>query len=152
MEGRAVRNLEASGAAPWLPPDAPPRSSLRGGASSLSSPSRRPTMPDSSNPATARAAPAMHPMEPRRGENLSPRFAAVLAWLFQLPPMTTPAITGILVSGDCVFAATDTHPFHDTLIGDIHDLQRNLRDWGTVCGAHDEAIDSLIARLRSAGQ
>ena len=96
--------------------------------------------------------PIVHPMDPRRGENLSPRFAAMLSWALQLPPMTTPAITGILVSGNCVFAATDTHPFHDTLIGDYHDLQRNLRDWGTVCGADDGTIDGLIAKLRSAGQ
>ena len=42
--------------------------------------------------------PAMHPMDPRRGETISPRFAAVLCWLLQLPPMTVPAITGISIS------------------------------------------------------
>ena len=55
-------------------------------------------MPDSGTSATP-PPPAIHPMDPRRGENLSPRFAAVLAWLLQTPPMTTPAITGIVVSG-----------------------------------------------------
>ena len=103
------------------------------------------------SPTAAPAAPAMHPLDPRRSENLSSRFAAVLSWALQLPPMTTPAITGILVSGNCVFAATDAHPFQDTLIGDCRDLRRNLRDWGTVCGADDEAIDGLIAKFRRAG-
>ena len=117
------------------------------------------------SPTAAPAAPAMHPLDPRRGENLSPfagltrphwghgpgSLAAVLSWALQLPPVTTPAVTGIPVSGNCVFAATDADPFHDTSIGDFRDLRRNLRDWGTVCGADDEAIDGLIAKFRSAG-
>ena len=58
-----------------------------------------------------------HPMDPRRGENLSPQFAAFLCWLLQLPPIAQPAITGISVTGGCVFAATAGNPVHDTLIG-----------------------------------
>ena len=108
-------------------------------------------MPDFGTSATAPPAPAMHPMDPRRGENLSPRFAAVLAWLLRLPPMTTPAITGISISGTMVFAATSDRPFHDTPIGDWQDLQRNLRNWGNSCGADTEIVDGLIARLRRAG-
>ena len=66
--------------------------------------------------------------------------------------MTTPAITGISISGDCVFAATDAAPFHDTPVGTFDDLQRNLRDWGDACGARDTIVDGLIARLRRTGQ
>ena len=95
--------------------------------------------------------PTMHPMDPRRGENISPRFAAVLAWLLQLPPITTPAITGISISGNAVFAATSTDPFHDTAIGDLADLVGNLRDWGTACGAASATVEDLIARVRKAG-
>ena len=108
-------------------------------------------MSDSDTNALAPPAPAMHPMDPRRGGNLSPRFAAILVWLLQLPPMTTPAITGIVVSGDLVLASTDRAPFDDTSIGGWQDLQRNLRDWGAVCGAHHSVVDGLIARLRRAG-
>ena len=92
--------------------------------------------------------PAMHPMDPRRGANLSPRFAAVLVWLLQLPPMTTPAIVGISVCGQLVLAATDRDPFHDTPIGDLQDLERNLREWAEACGADNPTVDSLLARLR----
>ena len=114
-------------------------------------------MPDIESGVSAETVPAtpppiVHPMDPRRGENLSPRFAAVLAWLLQTPPMTSPAITGIVVSGNCVFAATTDAPFHDTPIGDVEDLQRNLRDWGEVCGAAPAIVDGLIARIRRAGQ
>ena len=95
--------------------------------------------------------PAMHPMDPRRGEYISPRFAANLCWLLQLPPMTLPAITGISISGNMVLAATTDAPFHDTTIGDWQDLQRNLCEWGAVCGAEDAVVDGLIARLRRTG-
>ena len=78
----------------------------------------------------AHTPPSMHPMDPRRGENISPRFAAVLCWLLRLPPMTRPAIVGVSVSGHIVFAATDRDPYRYTPIGDWHDLSRNLRDWG----------------------
>ena len=54
-----------------------------------------------------------HPMDPRRGDNLSPMFAAFLCWLLRLQPMTRPAITGIAVSGSCVLAATTDDPFFD---------------------------------------
>ena len=74
-------------------------------------------MPDiesASQAAPAGPPPIVHPMDPRRGENLSPMFAALLCWLLQLPPMTNPAITGVVVAGGCVFAATTNAPFHDT--------------------------------------
>ena len=87
-------------------------------------------------------------MDPRRGGNLSPRFAAVLSWLLQLPAMTTPAITGISVCGTLVLAATTEHPFHDTPVGHWHDLQRNLRDWGETCGAAPSTVEALIAKVR----
>ena len=95
--------------------------------------------------------PSIHPLDPRRGENLSPRFAAVLVWLLQLPPMTTPAIVGISICGQLVLAATDRDPFHNTLIGDVHDLGRNLREWAEACGADGPTVDGLLARLRRAG-
>ena len=59
------------------------------------------------------AAHVTHPMDPRRGENLSPMFAAFLCWLLQLPPMAEPKITGISISGRCVFAATTQDPYHN---------------------------------------
>ena len=95
--------------------------------------------------------PSIHPLDPRRGENLSPRFAAVLVWLLQLPPMTTPAIVGISTCGQLVLAATDRDPLHDTPIGDLQDLERNLREWAEACGADDPTVDDLVARLRRAG-
>ena len=96
--------------------------------------------------------PIVHPMDPRRGENLSPMFAAILAWLLHLPPMTTPAITGIVVTGNMVFAATDVAPFHDTPIGAWSDVRRNLRDWGSATGADAATVDGLISRIWRAGR
>lgn len=90
----------------------------------------------------------LHPMDPRRGENLSPMFAAFLCWLLGLQPMTRPAITGLSVSGSCVFAATTEDPFFDTLIGSVADVRSNLREWGEACGADSTVVDSLIPRLR----
>ena len=92
--------------------------------------------------------PAMHL---RRGGNLSPRFAAILCWALQLPPMTTPAIVGVSICGQLVLAATHRDPFHDTPIGDLQNLERNLREWAEACGADDRTVDSLLARLRRAG-
>ena len=114
-------------------------------------------MPDIAPPATADPTPAgpapiVHPMDPRRGENLSPRFSALLCWLLQLPPMTAPAITGIVVTGTIVFAATSNRPFHDTPIGDWDDVRRNLRDWCAACGADAATVDGLIAKLRRASR
>ena len=96
--------------------------------------------------------PITHPMDPRRGGSLSPRFATFLCWLLQLPPMAEPGITGISISGRCVFAATTADPYHNTLIGDWPDLERNLRGWGAVCAAEPELIDALVDKVRRAGR
>ena len=112
-------------------------------------------MPDT-EPAAASAPagppPIVHPMDPRRGENLSPRFAAFLCRLLQLPPMTDPAIAGVVVTGDCVFAATGEDPFHDTPIGSWHDLRRNLRAWGAACGTDPATVEDLVAKVRRTSQ
>ena len=54
--------------------------------------------------------PALHPMDPAKGESLSPKFAALLCWAIGRPAMTNPAITGVAVSGECVYAATTDDP------------------------------------------
>ena len=102
--------------------------------------------------ATAGPPPFTHPMDPRRGGNLSPMFAAFLSWLLQLPPMAEPGITGISISGRCVFASTTDDPYHNSLIGDWPDLERNLRGWGAACGVDPELIDALVDRVRRAGR
>ena len=93
-----------------------------------------------------------HPMDPRRGDSLSPMFTAFLCWLLQIPPAAEPAITGISISGRCVFAATTADPYHNSLIGDWPDLERNLRGWGAACGADAKTIDALVDRVRRAGR
>ncbi len=95
---------------------------------------------------------AMHPMDPRRGENLSPMFAAFLCWLLVLEPMTDPAITGIAVSGNSVLAATSDDPLFDAHLGALEEFERNLRGWGKACRADPNMVDALVARLRSAGR
>lgn len=92
--------------------------------------------------------PIVHPMDPRRGQSLSPMFAAVLCHLLGLPAMTRPAIAGIRADGGCVFAATDADPFFNTLIGSWRDLERNIRGWGEACGADAAIADRLIAKAR----
>ena len=96
--------------------------------------------------------PAMHPMDPRRGENLSPMFAAFLCWLLDLDPITDPAITNIAVAGDSVLAATTDSPFFDAHLGSVEDFERNLRGWGEACGADAQTVDGLVARMRRAGR
>ena len=96
--------------------------------------------------------PVMHPMDPRRGENLSPMFRAFLCWLLGLQPMTDPAITGIAVSGNSVLAATSDDPLFDAHLGSIEDFERNLRGWGQACGANPDMVDALLAKLRRAGR
>lgn len=91
--------------------------------------------------------PIVHPMDPRGGENLSPRFAAVLCWLLDLPPTTEPAVTDLSVSSDgCVFLATTEDPFLNTILGSWADLERNLRGWGEACGADTETIEQIVLR------
>ena len=111
-------------------------------------------MPDTHTVAApAGPPPAMHPMDPARGENLSPAFAALLSWLIGRPAMTEPAITGVVVTGGCVFAATTTDsPFHDTLIGSWSDVEANLRGWGRTCGTDPAIVDGLVVKVRSASR
>lgn len=104
-------------------------------------------MPDTESP----TAPA-HPMDPRRGESLSPMFQAFLCWLLELPPMTEPAITGVTLAGDSVLAATDRDPFFNAHLGSLTDFERNLRGWGEACGADAATVEGLIIKLRSAGR
>ena len=92
--------------------------------------------------------PAMHPMDPRRGQGLSPMFSAFLCCLLGLEPMTRPAITGIAVSGNCVLAATDQDPLFDQHLGSLDDFEANIRGWGEACGADAGTVDSLLARVR----
>ena len=96
--------------------------------------------------------PAMHPMDPCRGESLSPMFAAFLSWLLVLEPMTDPAITDIAISGDSVLAATSHDPLFNAHLGALEEFERNLRGWGQVCGADPDMIDALVAKLRRAGR
>ena len=102
--------------------------------------------------APADAPPPMHPMDPRRGESLTPMFAAFLCWLIGVEPMTRPAITGISVAGDSVLAATTDSPFFDAHLGSVAEFERNLRGWGEACGADSAMIDGLVARMRRSGQ
>ncbi len=95
---------------------------------------------------------ATHPMDPRRGESLSPMFAAFLCWLLELPPVTKPAITGVMVAGDSVLAATDADPFFNAHLGSLAEFERNLRGWGEACGADAAMIEGLVTKLRSAGR
>jgi len=96
--------------------------------------------------------PAMHPMDPRRGRDLSPMFSAFLCWLLGLKPMTSPAITNVSVSGNCVLAATDHNPLFDTHLGSLDDFERNIRGWGEACGADAGVVEGLVARVRRTGQ
>ena len=112
-------------------------------------------MPHTASPTPAAPAgppPAMHPMDPRRGENLSPVFTAFLCWLLGLPAMTIPAMTGIAAAGDSVLAATSTDPFFNAHLGSLDDFERNIRRWGDVCGADAATVEGLLARVRRAGQ
>ena len=94
--------------------------------------------------------PAMHPMDPAKGENLSPKFAAILAWAIGRPPMTEPAITGIAVTGESVLAATDADPYFNAHLGSWTDLEANLRGWGAACGADPAVINGLVDKVRRA--
>lgn len=92
--------------------------------------------------------PAVHPMDPRRSETLSPMFAAFLCWLLGIEPQTTPAITGIALAGDVVLASTTRNPFHDAYLGSLPDFEANIRGWGKAAGADPATIDDLLAALR----
>ena len=107
-------------------------------------------MPDTA--IAAAAPPPMHPMDPRRGESLTPMFGAFLCWLLRLEPMTDPAITGIAICGGSVLAATTDSPFFDAHLGSVEDFERNLRGWGEACGADCATVDGLVARMRRAAQ
>ena len=101
-----------------------------------------------SPPAPAGSMPGPHPMDPRRGDALSPAFAGYLCWLLDLEPLTEPAVTGTTVNGGCVFVATTADPFHDTLLGAWPDVEANLRGWGRCCAVEPEALERLVARAR----
>ncbi len=110
-------------------------------------------MPDTAISAAPADTPLpMHPMDPRRGENLTPMFGAFLAWLLDLEPVTRPAITGIAIAGNSVLAATTESPFFDAHLGSVDEFERNIRGWGEACGADASVIDGLVARMRRAGR
>ena len=96
--------------------------------------------------------PAIHPMDPRRGRDLSPMFSAFLCWLLGIEPMTSPAITGVAVSGNCVLAATDQNPLFDRHLGSLDDFETNIRGWGEACGADADVVEGLVARVRRTGR
>ena len=100
-----------------------------------------------SGAAPAAPPPAPHPMDPAKGESLSPKFAA-LCWAIGRPAMTRPAITGVAVSGECVYAATDEDPFFNALIGSWADVEANLRGWGAACRAEPALVDGLVDTVR----
>ena len=95
--------------------------------------------------------PIVHPMDPRRGENLSPMFTAFLCWLLGLPSMTSPAIIDIAVTGNSVLAATDENRLFDGYLGSFEDFEMNIRGWGEACGADADMVENLVARVRRAG-
>ena len=100
--------------------------------------------------------PALHPMDPRRGEHLSPLFAAFLAWLLDLEPMTDPAIAGICIAGNSVLAATTDNPLFDAHLGSLADFEP-MTDAICAAGARRAApspamVAGLVARLRRAGR
>ena len=103
-------------------------------------------------PDTVSRTQAIHPMDPRRCESLSPMFTAFLCWLLDLTPMTAPVITGVVVTGDSVLAATDADPYFNAHLGSLTDFERNLRRWGEACGADAATIEDLLYKLRSAGR
>ena len=109
-------------------------------------------MPDTAISPAQADPPPMHPMDPRRGESLSPMFAAFLCWLLGLDPMTRPAITGISIADNSILAATTESPFFDAHLGSVGDFERNLRGWGEACGADRSIVDGLVARMRRAGR
>ena len=103
-------------------------------------------------PDTVSRTQAIHPMDPRRGESLSPMFTAFLCRLLDLTPMTEPAITGIALAGDSVLAATSSDPFFNAHLGSLEDFERNLRRWGEACGADAATIEDLLAKLQNTGR
>jgi len=108
-------------------------------------------MPDTriAGRATSAAPPLpAHPMDPAKGERLSPKFAALLCWAIGRPAMTHPAITGVAVSGECVYAATTDDPFFNALIGAWADVEANLRAWGRACRADAAIVDGLVDTVR----
>ena len=110
-------------------------------------------MPDThTTAAPAGPPPAMHPMDPAKGENLSPKFSALLCWLIGRPAMTTPAITGVVITGQCVYAATTDDPFLNTLIGSRSDVERNLCAWGSATGTDAHIVDGLVDKVRRASR
>ena len=107
------------------------------------------TRPDATAPAAPAApSPVPHPMDPRRGQGLSPTFSAFLCWLLDLPAMTDPAIVGAVVSGDCVLIATTEDPSFNRFLGSWQDCQANLRGWGAACAASPHTVDALLAKAR----
>ena len=101
-------------------------------------------------PAPGSPPPINHPMDPRRSEDITPVFAAVLAWAIGLPPITEPAIVSLTVASGSVYAGLSSDPFHNQFIGDWDDLERNLRAWGAAAGASPDTINAVVAKAREA--
>lgn len=89
-----------------------------------------------------------HPMDPARGDELTPMFTALLCWAIGREPLTDPAITNITVASDCVLAATNRDPLFNTVLGSWADTERNLRGWGTACAADTGTVEHIIAKVR----
>ena len=88
-------------------------------------------------------------LNPRRGSELSPCFAAVLNFLLGLEPQTDPAVTSLCQSGEMIFAATDADPFFNTAIGDAGDLVDNLNNWADACGVDRSVIGELLTMVQN---
>ena len=108
------------------------------------------TLFPNTEPAPASPPPINHPMDPRRSEDITPVFAAVLAWVLGLPSLTEPAIVSLTVASGSVFAGLSSDPFHNQFIGDWDDLERNLRGWGAATRASPDTINAVVAKARGA--
>ena len=95
-------------------------------------------------------APINHPMDPRRPENITPVFAAILAWVLGLPSITEPAIVSLTVASSGVYAGVSSDPFNTQYLGDWDNLGRNLRGWGAAAGASPDTINAVVAKARGA--
>ena len=99
-------------------------------------------MPDTESRTTT-----THPMDPRRGESLSPMFQAFLCWLLDLHAHDGARDHRNRGHGG---QRPRRHRYRSVsstrIIGSLTDFERNIRGWGEACGADPATIEGLVTK------
>ena len=88
-------------------------------------------------------------LHPSRFPNITPKLVALLGWLLK-KEFTDPAISALYVTSDGFFLAQNKGDIgFNNFMGDVKDLERNMKGICQVAGLTEDETEWVTARLDS---